>query len=629
MLKFVDYKDLNREKSFESLAEFKTLSALPDSSSIAIIDKSNTLVFVNKSFSDIFGLKEGNRISEIDSVPDLENAVQGLFNSNYSNLSMELFLPSRNLTSLQLSAERILVANSEFILLVFNTVQQKVNLESRINSLHQALEYSNIPVLVADNNGKITYATLAFEKILDLSLDVIYNNSLSAVFSLHLGHEDISRMERAIRESKKWSGSISYEDGDKNISFLDLILNPIGRDDNQSWSFILSAHDITHYVHKNRIIKKSERRLKSIINNISDLLLIVSKQKNKLVFLDANDNFSKVFEIDRSISQKKNIESILEKELTAQIYEAVERLPEETSFDINFEFESKEKRHYKAKMTEIEDNLENERLYIIALNDDTERTVYEQQLKKAYEKELHLNLLKTTFLENMSHEIRTPANAIMGYSEIIADAAKEGDFETVNEITSSLKDVLNRILNLFNNIVEVSEIEAGEISIEKEVIDCNKILRSVHNKKIDEAKKKGLNFYLVFEKGGLYINADWVKLERIVQSLIENSIKYTKAGEVVLLSRVIGKKAEIVISDSGDGINKAQLKKILEPFTQEEEIGYSRNYEGAGLGLTLAYKLTRLMGGEFHIQSEKRMGTKISLTFPIVKPVINLNRNEE
>lgn len=618
-MKFVDYKDLNQAKNFESIAEFKKLQSLPDSNPIAIIDKSGLLVYTNKSFSDSFGVSEGRNIGELESVPDIENSAHGLFESPYANLSMELFLPNNTFKTYQLSAERILIASNEFIILIFNTVQQKINLEGRINTLHQALEYSNIPVLVADVNGKITYATSSFEKILDLSLDVIYNNSLSAVFSMHLGQEDISRVERAIRENKKWSGSISYEDQNKNICFLDLILNPINRDDNQSWSFILSAHDITHYVHKNRIIKKSERRLKSIINNISDLLLILAKQKNKLVFLDANENFSKVFNVDRAISKKKNIESIFERDLTEQIYEAVEKLPNEISFDINFTFETKEKRHYKVKMTEIEDNLENEKLYVIALNDDTERTNYEQQLKKAYEKEFHLNMLKTTFLENMSHEIRTPANAIMGYSEIIEDAIKEGDFETVQEITGSLKDVLNRVLNLFNNIIEVSEIETGEIMLDKEVIDCNKILRSVHSKKIEEAKKKGLNFYLVFEKGGLSINADWVKLEKVIQSLVDNAIKYTRAGEVVLLSRIIGKKAEIVISDSGDGINKTQLKKILEPFTQEEEIGYSRNYEGAGLGLTLAYKLTKLMGGEFHIQSEKRIGTKVTITFPIVK----------
>jgi signal transduction histidine kinase len=626
MLKFVDYKDLNQAKSVESLAEFKTLHSLPDSKPIAIVDKSCRMIYVNNSFFEIFGIKENGSVSEIETVPDLERTVIGLFKSQFSNLNMEIFLPNDNSRTLMLDAERVIISNEEYILLIFNTVQQKITLEGRINTLHQALEYSDIPVLITDANGKVTYATASFEKILDLSLDVIYNNSLSSVFSMHLGQDDISRMEKAIRENQKWSGSISFEDNLKNISFLDLTLIPISRDDNQSWAFILSAHDITHYVHKNRIIKKSERRLKSIINNISDLLLILSKQRNKLVFLDANENFSRVFQVDRSTSKKKNIENIFDKEFTNRIYEAVEKLPKESSFDINFEYESKENRHYKAKMTEIEDNLENEKLFIISLNDDTERTQYEEQLKKAYEKELHLNMLKTTFLENMSHEIRTPANAIMGYSEIIEDSILEGDFETVKEITGSLKDVLARILNLFNNIVEVSEIEAGEITIEKETLDCNKVLRSVHSKKLEEAKKKGLNFYLVFEKGGLFISADWVKLEKIIHSLVDNAIKYTKAGEVVLISRSTGRKAEIVISDSGDGINKSQLKKILEPFTQEEEVGYSRNYEGAGLGLTLAYSLTKLMGGEFHIQSEKRMGTKITLVFPVAKPSADLSK---
>jgi len=619
MLKFVDYEEINRARNFESLAEFKSLQALPDSYPLAVVDKRCSLVYVNSGFFEIFGLKENCSLSEIESVPDLERAVHGLFASSYSNLSMDLFLPNKNSTSLQLAAERILISNSEFILLNFNTAHQKINLESRINSLHQALEYSNIPVLVADVNGKITYATSSFEKILDLSLDIIYNNSLSSVFSLHLGQDDISRMERCVRENKKWSGSISYENSDKEISFLDLILNPINSEDNHSWSFILSAYDITHYVHKNRIIKKSERRLKSIINNISDLLLILTKNKNKLLFLDANENFSNIFQIDRATAKKQQIETLFEKEFYEQIYDAIERMPMEISFDINFNFETKEKRHYKVKMTEIEDNLENEKLYIIALTDDTERTLYEEQLEKAYKKESNLNMLKTTFLENMSHEIRTPANAIMGYSEIIEEAVAEGDFDTVREITGSLKDVLSRVLNLFNNIVEVSEIEAGEMSVEKEIIDCNKVLRSVHGKKIEEAKRKKLQFYLIFEKGGLFVNIDWVKLEKIIQSLVDNAIKYTKVGEIVLLSRVIEKKAEIVISDSGDGINKSQLKTILEPFSQEEEIGYSRNYEGAGLGLTLAYKLTRLLGGEFNIQSEKRIGTKITLTFPLAK----------
>ena len=101
---------------------------------------------------------------------------------------------------------------------------------------------------------------------------------------------------------------------------------------------------------------------------------------------------------------------------------------------------------------------------------------------------------------------------------------------------------LYQVSNLFKNIIAVSEIETGEINVEKEIIDCNKVLRSVHSKKIDEAKKKGLNFYLVFEKKGLLVNIDWFKLEKIVYSLTDNAIKYTKAGEVLLLSRASGRR---------------------------------------------------------------------------------------
>ena len=147
MLKFVDYTDINRAKSFESLTEFKTLHSLPDSNPVALIDKSLKLVYVNQSFSQIFNLHEDSHLCEIESVPDIEGAMLGLLNSNYSNISVDLFLPTLEVKNLLLMAERILIGSAEYVILAFNTIQQKINLESRINSLHQALEYSNIPTL--------------------------------------------------------------------------------------------------------------------------------------------------------------------------------------------------------------------------------------------------------------------------------------------------------------------------------------------------------------------------------------------------------------------------------------------------------------------------------------------------
>ena len=114
------------------------------------------------------------------------------------------------------------------------------------------------------------------------------------------------------------------------------------------------------------------------------------------------------------------------------------------------------------------------------------------------------------------------------------------------------------------------------------------------------------------------IKTDWMKLEKIVYAITENAIKYTTSGKVVLRSFVFSQFAYITITDTGDGMNQEDIKYLLEPFSQEEQ-GYTRKYQGAGLGLAIASKLTKLMGGLFEIVSRKQTGTKVTLIFPVVK----------
>ena len=104
-------------------------------------------------------------------------------------------------------------------------------------------------------------------------------------------------------------------------------------------------------------------------------------------------------------------------------------------------------------------------------------------------------------------------------------------------------------------------------------------------------------------------------MEKIINSLVDNAIKYTSKGYVYLGTKHLGDKVEITISDTGVGIEQNQIERLLKPFTQEVE-GYTRPFEGAGLGMTIAYKLTKLMNGEFLITSQKNKGTKIVIYFP-------------
>jgi len=252
------------------------------------------------------------------------------------------------------------------------------------------------------------------------------------------------------------------------------------------------------------------------------------------------------------------------------------------------------------------------------MKDVTEEEMYREQLKRAYHKELQLNKMKLDFLANMSHEIRTPFNAVVGYSEIIRESYESGDIESLRDLMESMKEVLGRALNLFTNIIEVSQIEAGEIELEKVDLNCNAIVRNVYERSASEAEKKKLEYLLDLTQEDCLIEVDWVKFEKIIQSIVDNSIKYTNSGTVYLKTELIGNDVEIIVADTGVGIESIHINRLLEPFTQEIE-GYTRPFEGAGLGLTIANKLTKLMGGEFLISSQKDKGSKVTIKFPLSK----------
>lgn len=611
-------KDLMERNGNNTTTENDSFKEFPETNPLVVIDPEMKVIFSNQAFTQKFAVNESDDLSSFDAEPDLLSLVQGFSQSHYGNFSIDITVnPSTTSENYSVNAERILINEREYFVLIFNSLIEKKQIETRINNLHHALEYGEIPVIITDADGNITFTTHSFESILDTPIDVLYNNNLGSVFSFHIDSDDIEKLQESIKNKQVWTTTISSDHSKDKLRFMELKMNPVFIEDTNSYNFIVTAHDITNYVLKNRLSQKSAKRQKSIINNISDLLLIIKKKDNFLWFENANDNFFKTFSIDKTNVEHKKVERLLDKRLYEKVLDSISLIALNEGDYVEFTINDLFSRHYNGKITFSEDRYEKEILYIVSLKDVTSQLLYEEQLKRAYEKEIQLNKLKTNLLENMSHEIRTPFNAIMGYSEIIEDCVKEGDYDTIGELTVSVKEVMNRVLNLFSNIVEVSQIESGEIQIEREKINCNQVLRAVYNKKIEEAESKKLDFELDIEDENLVIETDWVKLQKVLLSLADNSIKYTAAGTIKLQSYAIDGFASIIVIDTGKGISNKELHKLLEPFEQEEE-GYTRNYQGAGLGLTLAYKLTSMIGGKFDIQSSKNIGTKVTLRFPLI-----------
>lgn len=602
----------------DSELDFQSYTELPNNNPLIIVDLDLKIVYRNESFKSTFHLDVGDDVSGMNSNPEFVYLVKGFHESRYKNISVDITLSNDSENAVKnyfVRIERVIIKQNQYFVLVIESLDQRNKLENKIASLHNALDHGKLPLMILDENRKVTYVSKSFEIVLTKEIENIYNKDLLEIVSDLLTQKESDELLLSLLNKRIWKKLICLHKK-YPVEYWEFILNPVFEVDHQSPNYILIANNLTEHINQTRVIERSEKKQKLIIDNISDLLLIVEKVGASALFENANDNFCKIFGLDKNKIYSLKIEDFIPEELSDGIYTAISQLIARRESYFEFNFKHLDQREYNCKITSIPEREKSSSYFIITLKDITEEVLYRQQLKKAYHKEMQLNKMKSDFLANMSHEIRTPFNAVVGFSEIIDESIETQDMEMIRELMVSMKEVLGRALNLFTNIIEVSQIESGEIELDKVDLNCNHVVRNIQEKLLNDSRKANLEFILDLTEESCVIEVDWVKYEKIVFTLIDNSLKYTNEGYVYIGTKVHDGVVELTVSDTGVGIEPSQIERLLKPFTQEIE-GYTRPFEGAGLGLTIAYKLTLLMGGKFDISSEKNKGTKITVTFPL------------
>jgi signal transduction histidine kinase len=231
------------------------------------------------------------------------------------------------------------------------------------------------------------------------------------------------------------------------------------------------------------------------------------------------------------------------------------------------------------------------------------------------------NHAKSEFLANMSHEIRTPMNAIVGFSELAIDnPAPEDQRVFLTEILNASKN----LLGILNDILDLSKIESGQMTLDEGVFDLPDLLSSLERMFSLRAKEQGLSFELKKPDtlpGELL--GDPLRLRQVLVNLLGNACKFTEQGGVVFevqLVRVSGGKATLLfrIQDTGIGMNREQISKLFQPFVQGDNSS-TRRFGGTGLGLVIARNLARLMGGKMDVESRVGAGSifSLKLTFKV------------
>jgi signal transduction histidine kinase/DNA-binding response OmpR family regulator len=270
-----------------------------------------------------------------------------------------------------------------------------------------------------------------------------------------------------------------------------------------------------------------------------------------------------------------------------------------------------------AEMEQTNVQLEEQTQKLELQNDELERTKAELQLR-ARELE-QASQYKSDFLANMSHELRTPLNSTLILAKLLADN-DEGNLNAEQvRYAETIQSSGNDLLNLINDILDLSKIEAGHMQIEAQTLSLRKLLDSMNRSFEPLATHKGLDFVVELgESCPRSIEVDPQRLEQILKNLLSNAIKFTQEGQVrVEVRRAPYQQIAFSVSDTGIGVSEANQALIFEAFQQADGTT-SRKFGGTGLGLSISRELARLLGGEISLESAPGEGSTFTVTIPEV-----------
>ena len=363
---------------------------------------------------------------------------------------------------------------------------------------------------------------------------------------------------------------------------------------------------------------ETEKKYQTLFRDANDGILLIEKYR----FIDCNpkalelynatkaeligatpDQFSPEFQPDGQNSYDISID-LIDKSLNneRQFFEWLHKRSDGSTF------------YAEVSVNKIE--IENRDMLLAIVRDTTARKNLEKRLIDAKNKAEESDRLKSAFLANTSHEIRTPMNAIVGFSKLL----KSGKLnkQKQQEYTNNILEKGNQLLQIINDIIDVSKIEANQLNINKSRFSLNKLFDEIHHDFENEIEKNDqIELYVSREvKNGHYIYLDKTRVKQILSNLLSNAFKYTDKGKIETGYNLLDKDNILFfVKDTGIGVDKEKQDIIFDSFRKSDN-STTRLYGGTGLGLSISKALVELMGGKIWVESELNQGASFYFTLP-------------
>jgi signal transduction histidine kinase/CheY-like chemotaxis protein/PAS domain-containing protein len=466
-------------------------------------------------------------------------------------------------------------------------------------------------VFAARIDGTFIFANHIFRKYYHIPEDDdICNyktyNILEDISSIEEWEKSCEQLNYTTR--KRFIHENPFQDNPKILAFEGVLYKIT--EDNGTYSYWSVAHDVTDRIHYESELKRFLKVLDTILDNLPASIIVKDIDHDyKYIYCNraaSNRNyfFSNITQFTGKTDFDVVPKEIAEKSRQQDIHIA------ETGESLHIFTEGKDREGNPIFLDKRKMEISNSQFSSMIIDiewDITQQEKLKQETLEAKKKAEDSDRQKSTFVANMSHEIRTPLNAIVGFSKIIAESEDATDrmnyYKIVDENTE-------RLLNLVNEILSLSKIEAGTISINKQIIDMVDVCRDVYDT-CSFRCPKGVKLVNKSFTGRMLVLSDKHRIFEVFSNLITNAYKFTTSGNISFGFTDNRDFVECYVEDTGTGIASDKLDSIFNRFTR-----LNRNVEGTGLGLAISQSLVKLMGGSINVTSELGKGSIFTFTIP-------------
>ncbi len=563
-----------------------------------------------------FELKETR--AELQSVvEELEASNEELQSSNEELMSSNEELQSSN-EELQSVNEELYTVNTEF-------QEKNKELENLNNDINNLLNSTDIGTLFLDTNLNIRKFTPAIKRIFNLEESDLGRSiaSFASEFTDQTRNSIISDSKIALEKLESFEKEIQDNKGNWYLKRI----SPFITSEKKIEGIVITFVDISSLKKARHDLSESEQRLTTALEagnmawwelKMPSGKIVFNKKKTQMLGYSYKDfshhnHFLQIIHPDDVEIVNQELQNHLSGK--SEKYECQYRMKNADGYYQWF--------HSIGKIVSKNPNQNIVSGFVIEI---TSKKLNEIQLLEAKKKAEAANIYKDQFLANMSHEIRTPLNGLLGFAKLLRN--DNLDEETRNTYVDIIESNSNQLLNLINDIIDVSKIEAGELNINFQSCHLGNMFIELEATYNELKRRKGkdnleIRADVPDSLNDLIINTDPVRLRQVLTNLIGNAIKFTNEGSIEFGYTLNKNRIVFEVSDTGIGIPEDKYNVIFERFQQLENPVGKTKYDGTGLGLAIAKGIIHLLGGVIRIDSEEGKGTVFTFEIPYKPAYVN------